>query len=384
MKAFIFYDLNRTFAQKSVMLEDKGIAKSSAVIQKEALLEDLKKKRKKLKTQLKRNRTMLSNLKEQIQEIGRDAMNSMDRLVSISKLTDEIAEIVKGINVSKKISKKDKKLVEDIAYEINGMKEEMGFTDEMKGPMDDASNFNPEDFIKEDEYGRKIEMDMFADFKVDMGEEEKKNFRKLFLQLANQVHPDRASSDIQRSLFHQYMLRLNNAKQTGDYEVLLKIQQELTELNNQTTPEDFEVPMTDLLDEKISLIKNEIDGIESQLVRIKKELKELRASEFGMMYKMDRESKNWGQSASDMHQEGNQILEMLSELKEALEEWLKTGKKPQYIYDMENGTGRFSRPEDQYEDEFFEPFDILDLLDTLVEMEEEEAKKKKKRGRRKK
>lgn len=366
------------------MLEDKGIAKSSAVIQKEALLEELKKKRKKLKTQLKRNRTMLSNLKEQIQEIGRDAMNSMHRLTSITKLTDEIAEIIKGIKVSKKIPKKDRKLAEDIAYEINGMKEEMGFMDEMDDPMGDPESFNPKDFIKEDEYGRKIEMDMFADFKVDMGEEEKKNFRKLFLQLANQVHPDRASSDIQRSLFHQYMLRLNNAKQIGDYEVLLKIQQELNELNNQTTPEDFEVPMTDLLDEKISLLNNEIGGIESQLVRIKRELKELRSSELGMMHKMDRQSKNWGQSASDMHQESNEILEMLNELKDALAEWLQTGKKPQYIFDMENGTGRFAMVQDPYEDPFSEPLDILDLLNTLMEMEEEETKKKKKRRRRKK
>ena len=362
------------------MPEDKGIAKSSAVIQKEVLLEELKKQRKKLQTQLKRNRTMLSNLKEQIKEIGKNAMNGMTRMASISKLLEEITEIIGGIKKSKKIAKKDKGHIDDLAYEMNGLKEDMGFMNGgMDGQMNDLSDFDPKDFINEDEYGRKIEMDMFADFKVDMGEEEKKNFRKLFLQLANQVHPDRAISDIQRSLFHQYMLRLNNAKQTGDYEVLLKIQQELVAMDTQTTPEDFEVPMTDLLDEKISLIKNEIGGIESQLVRIKGELKELKSSELGRMHKMDRRQKNWGESASDLHDNSNELYDQLNELKEALAEWLATGKKPQYIIDMDNEAAKMQNFKDDFEEDEFNPLDILQFLEEMMEFEQGKKKKRRKR-----
>jgi len=355
---------------------DKEIAKSSAVIQKEVLLEELNKKRKKLQTQLKRNRTMLSNLKEEIKEMGLNSINGMRRMADIVKLTDEISGIIQKIKKSKKISKKDKLFVEDLKDELRFFKQEMGFFEEMEEELD-MTNFDPADHINEDEYGRKIEMDMFADFKVEMGKEEKKNFRKLFLQLANQVHPDRAKTDIQRALFHQYMLRLNNAKQIGDYEALLKIQQELTELDSQAIPEDFEMPFTDLLDDKISLVKIEIDGINSQLGRIKEELSDLRSSDLGMMNKEDRRSKKWGQSSDEMHQQGNVIFEQFTTLKEALENWLQTSKKPQYIVDMENGEGElFGMDDDEFDED---DFDTDDILQFIVDLSNQNEPKKRKR-----
>ncbi len=369
----------------------KNISKSSAIIQKEKQIKLLEASKKKISAQIKRNKTMLANLKSQIDEMGREQANNLQRMMDVSKIVKEIKNLFAKLLKSKKIKKSDKQEIEEFSYAIDDLNDGMEPLDELNQVFEEMKNEKDfEDFFSEKEQ-QKSQMNLFEEFEVEMDEKDAKEFRKLFLKLIKQAHPDLAKNKKEEKIFNSISIQLNQAKKRGDYDALLKIQKELSEMDfDNLEMEDSYLPLTDLLDDRITIMETEINALKRQLARLKMELKEVRSSDFGQFHKQTKKQKKYhGQDMNNSQLEGQEMHEELKELKKCLEDYLKTGKRP------ENFERFFVQADFPFDESMFDEFDpeeadedeLVDMLDFLSNimhsMNEEKPKKRKSRKKRK-
>lgn len=382
----------------------QGIAKSPVVLQKEQELRVLEKKRKKINTNLKRNKTMLRNMKTQIKEIHQTLYSQISvKMEEAMQLQEEMKVVCEKVMASEKVAEEDKQEAKETLEFLT--------EDGIGTPFD----------MDEEEIRRRAEeaneqggtSNIFQEFWVKPDEKEQKNIRKIYIKLAARFHPDKANSPKEADYFHQLMQKINDAYEQGDIAELLNIEQ---------THVDYESPderlindeLLSIIEQRIEQIKNEILLLEGQLVRIKAEVKSLRNSEMGQLLSAYKRSKKYGGNlVQETIEEMEEQLDKMRLFKNEMEKFAETGEMSQafmqkmmeeQINEMTGGMIRvnlsdvdldafdFGAEDEEYNE--FEEDDYMDeippeALEELVElfgrlMEDQQQAQKKAKGRRRK
>jgi len=304
----------------------KELAKSPEVLQKEAEIAALEKALKKKRTTLKSLKTRLKNTHERITDMQRNGqVQLMNKMEDLDNLRIEIAQLADELKNVKGMTREEKAELGEMAKSManEGFGEEF---DEFKAKRERMASG---DFDFEEEFGERIR-DMFEPFKVQPDEKEKKNIRKVFLNLSKKFHPDKAKDSTQAEEYHSVMQKINEAYQNNDIETLL----EMERMYIREEP-DFEgVAMADILQQKIDFLNREIAFISNQAERTSAEIKSLRASDLGqMLTSLDRADRE-GEGMDTMIAHLEMSIEIFTKLRDALKDSIERGEVSPKINEM--------------------------------------------------
>jgi len=304
----------------------KDLAKSPEVLQKEEEIAALEKALKKKKTTLKSLKTRLKNTRQKIEDIQRGTqINIMNKMEDMDNLRIEIAELAAELKNAKNMSAEDR---EQLGMMAEGMAEQ-SLGEEFEEYKAQRERMQSGDFDFEEEFGERIR-DIFGQFQVEPTEEEKKNIRKVFLNLSKKFHPDKAKSDEEAIEYHAVMQKINEAYQNNDIETLL----EMERLYLMEEP-DFEgVAMADILQQKIDYLNREIAFIGNQAERVSEEIRNLRQSDMGQMLTHFDRAKREGEGLDEMAAHLEQGIEMFTKLRDALKDSIKLGEISPKIHEL--------------------------------------------------
>ena len=328
-------------------MKKNEIAKSSLLIQKEQELKDLQKKKDKITKSIKTTKSKIETLQIDAESATKEMMNGMQRMADLSILGKELKGLLKDLKKKVKLSKRDKdELNQVVSTEILG-----SITDELdeafeNSPFGNAENFQSRQFKDgqandfTDEFNRQRRQEMFGEYTVKPTEGEQQEIRKVYVSLAGRFHPDKAENESELKLFHDLMQSINSAYQRGDLDDLLEIQKRFAEYRtNENGTADYDIPILDVLDEQILRLRNEVNLLESQNLRLKEELKGLRDSPLGDLVKSNKRSDERGVPSSSESDAGLLFMfDMFSELKKILNQWIETGKKPMAFNQFVDGS----------------------------------------------
>lgn len=197
--------------------------------------------------------------------------------VSLDKIKLSIKEYQNRINLTK-----DKKLSQD---DLNNIEEEVreSFSQE-RSKLD---NLESETSDSSEEYDKNLEKEKkrYSDF--DSLEEARKLYRKLALKF----HPDRAKNEKQRKEFEKIFPKINEAYQNCDLDTLEKYMKK-AEREEQIAGETPE--------EKLGRLKKDYEVILGIILKIYRELEDLKASE---TYKLKKKVDQAKEKGRDLIQE---------------------------------------------------------------------------------
>lgn len=324
-------------------MKQKEITKSSLLIQKEKELKDLQKKKEKVSTMIRNTKVKLSDLQVEVEQYTKEMANGISRTADLGKLAKEVKGLMADLKKKVKLSKKDKndidsvlgdEVLDDIVGNVDLMFGQSGF-----GSVDDfqAGNFgDPES--NTDEFNRQRRAEMFGQFAVKVDEEEQQKIRKVFLELANRFHPDKATSEQELKLFNDVMQSINGAYQSGDLQELLDIKERFKSYQTADASTDYDLPVMDVLEAHIKKNRNELTLLENQLERLKAELKNLNSSDLGGMVKQNRKMAQQGGDSAEFSDQTKNLFDLMAEMKKIFVEWIETGKKPAAFKEVVDGT----------------------------------------------
>lgn len=316
----------------------KELAKSPEVLQKEAEIAALEKALKKKKTTLKSLKTRLKNTRQKIEDIQRDTqINIMNKMEDMDNLRIEIAGLAAELKNAKNMSEEDREQLGMMAEEMASQSLGEDF-EEYKAQRE---RMQSGDFNFEEEFGERIR-DIFGQFQVEPTEAEKKNIRKVFLNLSKKFHPDKAKSDEEALEYHAVMQKINEAYQNNDIETLL----EMERLYLMEEP-DFEgVAMADILQQKIDYLNREIAFIGNQAERVSEEIKSLRQSDMGQMLTHFDRAEREGEGLDEMAAHLEQGIELFTKLRDALKDSIKIGEISPKIHELLMEMGEIGMDDD--------------------------------------
>lgn len=296
------------------------IAKSPEMLEKEAKIADLQARLKKKKTSLKSLKTRLSNTKKEIEDIQYSLQSKMmNHMEAMDSLRQEIAALAKKLSKIKGIPKEErmqlKEMAEDLMQE-DLMDENYQQYKERKTKMEEG-NF---DFDAEE---RARMRDMFSEFAVAPKAEEKKDIRKIFLNLSKKFHPDKAKNEQELKEFHQMMQTINDAYQQNDIQLLLEMERLYLMEDVDFTGKAITI---DVLQQTIDRLQRNLDFIENQISRTSAELKSLRKSELGQMLTSINRAEKQGEGISAMEAELKHSIHMLTQMRDGMKDSLELGE----------------------------------------------------------
>ena len=324
-------------------MKKNEVAKSSLLIQKEKELKDIQKKKEKVSITIRTTKTKLSDLQTDIERYSKDMINGMSRTADLSKLAKETKILMAELKKKVKLSKKDKSdidsvlgdaVLDDITKTVDGLFGQAGF-----GNADDFSSGNfgdPES--NTDEFNRQRRTEMFGQFTVKLDEEEQQKIRKVFLELANRFHPDKATNEQELKLFNDVMQSINGAYQSGDLQELLDIKERFKSYQTSDASADYDIPVLDVLESHIAKNRNELNLLENQLERLKEELKNLKNSDLGDMVKQNKKMAKQGGATDEFNEQTKNLFDLMVEMKKIFVEWTETGKRPAVFAQIVDGT----------------------------------------------
>jgi hypothetical protein len=322
-------------------MKNNEIAKSSLLIQKERELKELQKKKTKVIASIKTTKSKLTQLKEDVERVSKEMFNGLARLGDLSKLAKELKILSKELMKKVKLNPRDKRdlnemlsvaTLDDISENVDAMFEEKGFDGFNPNEPQDTEQFT-------DEFNRQRVNDMFGKFTVKVDEKEQQQIRKVFLELANRFHPDKASGEQELKLFNDLMQSINGAYQSGDLDELLDIKERFKAYQTSDASTDYDIPILDALESQLLKQRNELTLLENQLNRLKEELKNLKDSELGDLVKTNKQATKQGAGDAAQFSDGTQqLFEMLEEMKKMMTEWMETGKKPKTFSQFADGS----------------------------------------------
>jgi len=304
----------------------KELAKSPEVLQKEAEIAALEKALKKKKTTLKSLKTRLKNTRERITEMQRGGqVQLVNRMEDLDNLRIEIAQLAEELKSVKGMSKQDK-------AELGEMAESMsreGFGEEFDAYKEQMERMRSGDFDFDEEFAERMR-DMFEPFRVEPDEKEKKNIRKVFLNLSKKFHPDKAKDAEQAEEYHSVMQKINESYQNNDIETLL----EMERLYLREEPDFDGVAMADILQQKIDYLNREIAFITNQTERTSGEIKGLRESDLGKMLTQIDRAERHGEGMDTMIEHLDVSINIFTKLRDALKDSIEKGEMSPKINDL--------------------------------------------------
>ncbi|WP_367388377.1 calcium-binding protein [Lewinella sp. LCG006] len=300
-----------------------SIEKSPIVRQQEEKIAELEAQIKKKNTTIKSLKTRLDNMRERIDELQRKARNSFaSAKEKMQARTEKIIAILARLQKDKRFSKADRAQFKEMHQDIHGMVEETQ-------PFND-----PEfDFGPGFEEDRAKNFDPFAEFQVAPEPEVQQDLRKLYLKLSKRFHPDRAQGAKEQQLFHDIQQEIVRLYQAHDLQGLMNMamQYDLNLL-------DFSESETDVLEQKIQFLTQQLSGLEQQQERLSEEIKNLRNSPLGqMLTDVDSFARDGVDITDAATMTGGSIDEMETYL-EALEEVERTASMEPLIYHQNSMT----------------------------------------------
>jgi hypothetical protein len=270
---------------------------------------------KKKRTSVKSLRTRLNNLKADIramqQKMGSAAMDVMEALV---KMQASMEDVLQRLLRQKKI-----KLTKAQRNVIQGMLDQHEEMEELIEPNPFDSDGPSDEPAEEDT----AQSDPFAAFQAEPAPEEKRQIRQVYLKLSQSFHPDMASNDRERDVFHRRMQQIAAAYQQHDIEALLRMEQQfLGDQYEDTTPDTGE----NLLDTQLGRLQRELSFLEKQAERLSEEIRNIRQSEVGQtLTDYDREEREgWGINTKKAATEA--MFEQMKVSLDIMEDAMKKGK----------------------------------------------------------
>ncbi|WP_020536242.1 hypothetical protein [Lewinella cohaerens] len=286
-----------------------SIEKSPLIRQQEERIAELQTKIKQKNTTIKSLKTRLDNMRERIGELQRKASSSFAiAKEKMQQQTKKIIAILARLHKDKRFSKVERAQFKEMHQEIDDMVEEAL-------PFDDPEfDF---DFGSDEEKARNF--DPFATFHVAPEPEVQQGLRKLYLKLSKRFHPDHAQNPKEQQLFHDIQQEIIRLYQSHDLQGLMNIatQYDLNLL-------DFSESETDVLEQKIQFLTQQLNGLEQQQERLSTEIKSLRKSKMGqMLTDVDSYAKE-GLDITNAKEMTGDALEEMQAYFEALEEVERT------------------------------------------------------------
>jgi len=256
----------------------------------------LNEKHKKLQNQIKRKKTELSNLTQQIETLNQEMFHQTRSFgEKINNLDREIHDLFEKILSKKSLGKRQKQQVIDI-YRTLQLTGRISLRPDY---FSQSSSENFQDNVRDD-WENSTEKDFFADNYDDNQNHSKfsqeldifqprpsRDLRKIFLKLADKFHPDKATEDETRILYTEIMKEINIAYKNGDLARLLEIEreknQETLNFNNNDSEKECE------------RLGKEIELLSQQYEQVKAELREVKNTPQGNMVKQYRKAKKNGE-----------------------------------------------------------------------------------------
>jgi hypothetical protein len=321
-------------------MKKNEIAKSSLLIQKEKELKEIQKKKEKVSTTIRTTKTKLLDMQTEIERYSKEMASGLSRTADLGKLAKETKVLMAELKKKVKLSKKDKNdidgvlgnsVLEDITETVDSMFGQAGF-----GSSEDfqSGNFGDPD-SNTDEFHRQRRTEMFGEFTVKLDEGEQQKIRKVFIELANRFHPDKATNEQELKLFNDVMQSINGAYQSGDLQELLDIKERFKAYQASDASSDYDIPVLDVLESHITKNRNELNLLENQLERLKEELKNLKNSDLNTMVKR---SKKAGGDSAEFNEQTKNLFDLLEEMKKIFAEWIETAKRPAIFNQIADGT----------------------------------------------
>ncbi|NJL73978.1 MAG: J domain-containing protein [Saprospiraceae bacterium] len=313
----------------------RKVEKSSVIVEKEKRLKALETRKKSLLTNLKKNTTTLDKLKVDIVEMQQGIRGRLIALAQkLRNLKQEIKEITATLKKSKKISKEEKKeitnLLKVVNQEFENMESGFGIPNmELNEEEIRKAGFNTDNF------DRQRAFDFFTQFEEEIAEPDQKDIRKAYVKLAARFHPDKAKSNQEQEQFHLLMQQINAAYERGDLATLLELQSAYSEVKTLLEMGiQQEGAIADFLDAEIQRLEREVELLNSQLNRVKAELRNVKKSDIGNMYGQEMKAQQRGVGTQDWLKDVEDALENFKKLRDGILEYGNTGIIPDFLNEM--------------------------------------------------
>jgi hypothetical protein len=328
------------------MSEKKELIINPLLAEKEAEFKDLEKKYKMLLKKLETEKSKIRQLKDDMISVQRGAFSSISvKMDALKQLQEELKKILKEAAASKLFNRQEKKTLKEMAREMEG---------EMFGGMTGAFEKEPP---SEEQEARSA--NFFKEFIVAPALEESQNIRKLFLKLATRFHPDKGRNDKESGELHKLMQRINEAYKAGDMAELLAIEAQY--IASEPIEGVDSTTLIDILQKRIDRLVSDIELLEDQLKRTKKESANITRSDAG---KIHRQMKKNSSPLDFMTRDIDQALAGLTLLRDGLKTYLETGVMPDSL-------ARELEPEP------YQELDLDEVLAIMLEMQEQEDRRRK-------
>ncbi len=288
----------------------------------DARFQFLEERQKKVLTLIKRKRTELSNLTEQIQEIARSMLSHGQPIYEQAQQLDrEIHELFQEILTKRKLGKKSKLEIREV-YEI------LQFSGRISPQFDE----DDEDFAREEEaeaersHPNGEDEGFFNDddesqwgghspFEETHSPRPSRDMRKLFLKLADRFHPDKSADSEKREQYTEIMKEVNIAYKNGDFARLLEIEQQ------SEREVDIETAQNDR-DRQCKQLEQDIKILERQYEQLKDQVRQARNTPQGMMVKEYRKAQREGTDlVEESLEEFEEELASLEELRDFIKDF---------------------------------------------------------------
>ena len=313
----------------------KQPAKHGKVQQQEAELKKLQQQKAKYQKQVSNQKNKVAELHKKMSTVQQDIVQEATSSQKAYKIKSEVRELLRKIKSTRKIKKtrRESELIRT-AIEFFTPDDEEEEMQEQFGDFFNSSEEDMENFAREyaekntDEFNRKRFQDFFHQFKPEIPEADRKQLRKIFVQLANRFHPDKAKTPEEQDLFHKIMQELNTVYEQGDIDRILQIQEQYKEYETGKEVDPLENSGAfDFLQAQIGKLQAEVELLIAQVDRLKAEATELRKSE---LMQVQREQQKYfkmsGTNARESHERQQDFIERMTSLREGLKEYIESGR----------------------------------------------------------
>jgi len=274
-------------------------------------IDSLKQDQQWLFKQIKRKRTELKNLVNQLQDISREMFQRCSSIFQeMTERDREIHDLFSEVFTKRKLGKKSQKKVQKI-YESLQMEGIISpHFEEDEAEADSFSEGVGNDF-SEHETNHQQEQTEASQAAAEKAPNQG-NIRETFLRLASRFHPDKVTDNETQTQYTAIMQEVNEAYQQGDFAKLLEIERGQHNEENIVAAKDNESS----LEKQRSQLIHENDILKQQYEEIKQELRYLRRTPEGTIVTDYRQATKAGiDPIGEMVEQAQDQLETLTEIR---------------------------------------------------------------------
>lgn len=273
-------------------------------------IEALKADQQWLLKQIKRKRTELKNLVEQMQDISRQIFQRCSPIMQqMMERDQEIHQLFSEIFAKRKMGKKSLKKVKNIYESL----QRDGVISPKRDAEDDSpfSNFFSEEFSETDSQENQQQQSRITELSDPPSNQRK--IRETFLRLASRFHPDKVTDSETQSQYTAIMQEVNKAYQDGDFAKLLEIERKQHDADAISVTSEAD---TDT-EKQHSQLMRENELLKQQYEEIKQEVRYLRNTPEGSVVTDYRRATKEGiDPIAEMEEQAEGQLEFITEVRD--------------------------------------------------------------------